>query len=54
MSPVATIRLTKEELWELKCNFDASFDAGGEGNEIADRVAKKLDDAYKRLANRRD
>jgi hypothetical protein len=52
MSEIATIRLTKEELWELKCNFDASFESGGEDNEIADRVAKKLDDAYKRMTKK--
>lgn len=49
MARKATIRLTKEELWELICNFDASFESGLPENALADRVAAKLDEAYKTL-----
>lgn len=52
MSEVATIRLTKEELWELMNNFSASFQSGIADNELADRVAKKLADAYERMTKK--
>lgn len=44
-----TIKLTKEELWELMNNFDASFDDGIDENTIASRVSEKLAEAHKRM-----
>lgn len=38
--------LAKDELWELINNFGQSFQAGGEGNELADRVMEKLHEAH--------
>lgn len=42
-----SVHLTQAELWELISNFDASYEAGAEGNEIADRVSLKLAKAYR-------
>jgi hypothetical protein len=41
-----SIRLTKEELWELICNYEKSFESGDPANAIADRVLDKLTAAY--------
>jgi hypothetical protein len=49
--PVATISFTKEQLWELMNNFDASFSESGE-NELATLVSAKLHRAYERLLER--
>ena len=48
----ATIRLTEQELWELINNFGQSFEAGGEGNETADRVMEKLNEAFQKLRDK--
>lgn len=44
----AKIELTRDELWELICNFDASFEPGP-GNELAEKVSEKLWKAFRGL-----
>jgi hypothetical protein len=45
----ATIKLDRDQLWELICNFEASYEAGAVGNEVADSVALVLRDALQKL-----
>ena len=44
-----SVRLTRVELWELINNFGQSFEAGGEDNEVSDRVMAKLNKAFAKL-----
>lgn len=41
-----SISFSREELWELINGFGQSFESGGEGNELADKVSERLSDAY--------
>lgn len=49
MSDTVTIQFTREELWELMNNYDASFADGAEDNELATHVSQKLSTAYEKL-----
>lgn len=49
-----SVSLSKAELWELINNFGQSFEAGGEGNEIADRVMDKLQTAFDKFTAKED
>lgn len=50
MTKTVTVRLTREELWELKCNFEASFDSdAGLPDKLASRVLEKLQTAYRKF-----
>lgn len=49
MTKEATIRLNKAELWELICNFGASYESDIPENALADQVAAKLQAAYETL-----
>lgn len=45
-----SIRFNRAELWELVNNFDASFQDGAEGNELATAISYKLHSAFDKLA----
>lgn len=49
MTRKAMIKLDRPQLWELICNFEASYEAGAVGNEVADAVAEVLRDALGKL-----
>jgi hypothetical protein len=49
ITPLAKILLTRQELWELICNFEASFDSTLPENELASNVASKLRKAFERI-----
>jgi hypothetical protein len=44
-----SVSFSKAELWELINNFGQSYEAGGEGNELADKVMAKLAAAYDKV-----
>lgn len=46
--PTTTVTFTKAELWEAINLIGASF-IPGPGNEVAEKVSKKLSDAHRRL-----
>lgn len=49
MSDLATVKLTKAELWTLINNYEQGFDPNDPDNKLEAAVSKKLWAAYEKL-----